>query len=401
MKLDASTPGIALLCDAQGTILKIIQDTLGLAQSTILGRPLPLIVDRASFQKTVSFLDETRSNGTAFDWALNLTVAGEVTILHFAGLLLDDHLLIMATKTNSGMQQLYEELMRINNEQFNMLRQTLRTKNEIQAQTERDSEFYNEISRLNNELINLQRELAQKNAKLEQLNQQKNQFLGMAAHDLRNSLSISLAYSEFLLDDVAATLDEKHLEFIRIIRSSSEFMLGLVDNLLDITALESGKLQLELQPVDLIPVIERNVALNRVLAAKKQADLHFYHQGDDMQAMADVLKLEQVLNNLISNAVKFSMPQHPVEVRLVEGEGQAIISVRDQGQGIPADELDRLFKPFGKTSVRSTAGEKSTGLGLTIVRKIVEAHQGKIWVESDVGKGSTFYFSLPLAENDW
>lgn len=399
MKLDSFTPGIVLLCDAQGTILKIIQDTLGLAQSAILERPLPLIVDRDTFQKSVSFLEETRFSGTAFDWTLNLTIAGEVTILHFAGLLIDDHLLIMAAKTHSAMQHLYEELMRLDDEPFHMLRQARKTKDEFQIQTERDGEHYNEISRLNNELINLHRELAQKNAKLEQLNQQKNQFLGMAAHDLRNSLGINLAYSQFLLDEVATTLDDEHLEFIRIIRSSSEFMLGLVNNLLDITALESGKLQLDLQPVDLISVIERNVALNRVLAAKKQADLHFYHQGDDLQAMADILKLEQVLNNLISNAVKFSMPQHPVEVRLVEGEGQAIVSVRDQGQGIPADELDRLFKPFGKTSVRSTAGEKSTGLGLAIVRKIVEAHHGKIWVESDVGKGSTFYFSLPLVEN--
>ncbi len=112
--------------------------------------------------------------------------------------------------------------------------------------------------------------------------------------------------------------------------------------------------------------------------------------------MADAAKLEQVLNNLITNAVKFSPSQRSVAIRVIEQEGWVITEVQDHGPGIPAAEIDRLFKPFGRTSVQSSNGEKSTGLGLAIARRIIEGHYGKIWVESQVGQGSTFYFSLPL-----
>lgn len=108
-------------------------------------------------------------------------------------------------------------------------------------------------------------------------------------------------------------------------------------------------------------------------------------------------KIEQVLNNLIGNAVKFSHPGRAVHVSITAADGIATVAVRDQGQGMPEADLSKLFKPFSKTSVQSTGGEQSTGLGLAIVRNIVEGHGGRIWVESEVGRGSTFSFTLPLA----
>ncbi len=111
--------------------------------------------------------------------------------------------------------------------------------------------------------------------------------------------------------------------------------------------------------------------------------------------MIDPAKINQVLNNLITNAIKFSSPESAVEVSLTKSGDDAIISVKDQGQGIPAKEIDKLFNPFQRTSVRTTGGEDSTGLGLAIVRKIVVGHKGKVWVESEVGVGSTFYVAIP------
>ena len=111
----------------------------------------------------------------------------------------------------------------------------------------------------------------------------------------------------------------------------------------------------------------------------------------------DAFKIEQVLNNLIQNAVKFSHPDKTIDVRTEKKGGMIVVSVKDEGQGIPADELDKLFLPFQRTSVRSTGGEPSTGLGLAIVKRIVEGHGGKIWVESKPGVGSTFHFSIPAA----
>jgi signal transduction histidine kinase len=134
-----------------------------------------------------------------------------------------------------------------------------------------------------------------------------------------------------------------------------------------------------------------------VLAAKKHIHLTFDAPDSlDLTLEADGPKLEQVLNNLIGNALKFSPPGAGVEVRLVRDGDRAVVSVRDQGPGIPAAEVGKLFRFFQKTSVRSTGGERSSGLGLAIARKIVEGHGGAIWVETEAGRGSTFSFALPL-----
>jgi signal transduction histidine kinase len=114
----------------------------------------------------------------------------------------------------------------------------------------------------------------------------------------------------------------------------------------------------------------------------------------------DVDKIQQVLNNLISNAIKYSHPQTTVQIRATRKQNDVLISVTDSGQGIPKSEFDKLFKAFSKTSVKSTDGENSTGLGLLICRQIVEAHSGKIWLESQVGVGSTFYVLLPIHFNN-
>ena len=136
--------------------------------------------------------------------------------------------------------------------------------------------------------------------------------------------------------------------------------------------------------------------MNRALAARKGVEVQFRSNEIRLEILIDGAKIEQVLNNLITNAVKFSPSGSVIEVLLAKSENNAVIYVRDQGPGIPVAELDNLFKPFQRTSVKATAGEQSTGLGLAIARRIVLGHQGKVWVESEVGKGSTFYVLLPI-----
>ena len=244
-------------------------------------------------------------------------------------------------------------------------------------------------------------EIARKNVELAQLNTLKNQFLGMAAHDLRNPLSVVSAASSFLLDDAGKALPEaKKTDFLRRIKNNGEFMLKLIDDLLDVAKIESGRLDLEPVTGDLCGLIEENLTMNRMLAEKKSIRLDFAPECGLPLFRFDPGKVEQVLNNLISNAVKFSATGTAVTVKASRVDGTVVVSVRDHGQGIPAEELDKLFKPFSKTSVRGTDGEKSTGLGLAICRKIVEGHHGRIWAESEVGKGSVFSFSLPVATDD-
>lgn len=261
----------------------------------------------------------------------------------------------------------------------------------------KDEALFEELSRVNNEFANLQREMAKKNADLAKLNELKNRILGVAAHELRSPLGVILSYAEFLEGHAAQTMDERQREFVTTIRQTSEFMLQMVTNLLDVAAIEAGTLTLDRQPTDLVALTRRNVRLNGVLSSRKGITIEFEAEGSVPEVALDRGKIEQVLNNLISNAVKFSHPDRVIDVSITAADGVATVAVRDQGQGIPAADLSKLFRPFSRTSVRSTAGEQSTGLGLAIVRNIVEGHGGRIWVESEVGRGSTFSFTLPLA----
>ena len=247
------------------------------------------------------------------------------------------------------------------------------------------------------ELAALSRELEDKNALLEETNQQKNQWLGMAAHDLRTPLGVISAYSDFL-QETTDFLAGEQADFLARIKSSSQFMRSLVDDLLDLSQIEAGKLDLNLQSVDLASLVRTNVELNRLLADRKQIELVLRCPESLPASMLDPVKIEQVLSNLIGNAVKFSAAHTAVEIGVDQRGDEVVISVRDQAQGIPEGELATLFEPFTRASTASTGQEKATGLGLAIVRRIVEGHGGKAWVESKVGRGSTFYVTVPLRE---
>jgi two-component system, OmpR family, sensor kinase len=263
------------------------------------------------------------------------------------------------------------------------------------ARRSADEPLFEEFTRLNNELADAQRALAKQNVALVALNEEKNRLLGMAAHDLRNPLGVIMSYAKFLDRMAGARLDAKERQFLAQIEKSSQFMLRLLEDLLDISQIESGKLNLVLAPLDLAALVNNNVALNRVLAGAKQIGIELALPPALPPLQADATKIEQVLNNLISNAVKYSHAGTTLRV-MVDADAQSVtVAVRDQGQGIPEAELAKLFQPFSKTTVKSTAGEKSTGLGLAITRRIVEGHGGRIAVESRVGAGSTFSFSLP------
>ncbi|MBD3306815.1 hypothetical protein GF339_10340 [candidate division KSB3 bacterium] len=391
-----TSSGIVLLCSMEGLIIRVLRDDLGLAAQPLQGRLVTAIAGREDFGKFLNFMVELRAQATTFNWQINVPVAGVITTLNFGGIVMENNLLIFAAKDRNGVMRLYEDLMEINNEQMNELRAIMKEQTHVAKQQEsQDRLYYDELTRLYNQLATLQREIAKKNSELERLNEQKNRFLGMAAHDLRNPLGAIQMYSEFLLEEVADLLGEEHREFLAIIHSSSHFMLEIVEDFLDIAQIESGKLHLNLWPVDLVELVRNTVTLSRAIAAKKHLTIDLEHEADIPVMPLDASKIRQVLNNLISNAMKFSPPNSTITVRLSSEDAQAILAVQDHGPGIPPDEVSTMFEPFARTSVKSSGGEKSSGLGLAIARKIVEGHHGKLWVESTVGQGSTFYVALP------
>jgi signal transduction histidine kinase len=251
---------------------------------------------------------------------------------------------------------------------------------------------------LNNDLNNLTRELNKKNIQLDQLNKLKDQFLGMAAHDLRNPISSIIMFSELVLESDEYEISDELRQILEVIKNSSEFMLRLLEELLDVVKIESGKLQLNLEKIRIGDFLRKNIEINTLLAAKKDIKLMLNIPEQLPEIFIDPVKIEQVVNNLISNAIKYSFNNTTVTVSAFGSGQHVIISVQDQGQGIPKDEMGKLFIPFAKLSVKGTAGEKSTGLGLSIVKRIVTGHLGRIWVESEVGKGSTFHFTLPVKD---
>jgi signal transduction histidine kinase len=390
---DKQAQGLAILCDLQGLIKQVLRDDLHLEKAAP-GQLLVGLVETSSRTKAMNFLTELKSKSAVLDWEMNISTSPGVKVMHFAGGMLADSLLITAGVNEELAERLYEDTIRINNEQTNLLRVVLKDK--AGGSSAASDPMYDEISRLNNELVSMQRKLAIKNAELERLNTLKNQFLGMAAHDLRNPLQNILFYSEFLRDG-AETLNTEQTEFINSIHSQSQYMSGLINDLLDVATIESGKLQLDLQPVDLVNLVKTNLNRNQLIAARKKITLNLEADPIPM-ILLDAAKMEQVLDNLTTNAIKYSPLGSQVYIRLNTSADEIILSVQDEGLGIPHAEMDRLFKPFQRTSVKSTAGEKSTGLGLVIVKRIVVGHGGRIWIESKTGSGSIFYVAIPISK---
>lgn len=388
--------GIALLCDEQGRVQAVIHDSLGLGVRLAPGANLLQLAAAVDAEKARNFLVMLQSRQAAFDWEITVELGGRLEPLHFAGGRIDGGYLVIVARTPDELGGLSEELLRINNEQMNSLRAAFKELSlHVRQGGSADDAMFDELSRVNNELANLQRQMAKANIELARLNEQKNQLLGMAAHDLRNPLGVIMSYAKFLDRIAGVRLDDQERRFLAQIAKSSQFMLRLLEDLLDVSQIESGKLQLNLAPLDLAAAVAGNIELNRMLAGAKNIAIELPPQAAPLWVEADATKIEQVLNNLISNAVKYSPPGTTVGVTLEADAGEVTVRVRDQGQGIPAAELSRLFQPFSKTSVKSTGGEKSTGLGLAITRRIVEGHGGRIGVESRVGEGSRFSFSLP------
>lgn len=257
----------------------------------------------------------------------------------------------------------------------------------------------NQMTRLKIELANAHRQLTKQHADLQRANTEKSHILGMAAHELRNPISGILNASEYLLEDAGRLLHDNDLTLLEAIRSSCRFMLQLINNMLEASTIESGKLRLHRKPTDILLLIEQDLSLNRPLAERRQIGINVIAQDALPLISIDSHKIYQVIDNLVTNAIKFSSPGTKIEIRIhVEGEF-ATISVQDQGPGIPANERRAVFRLFQTARGRNTPNATGTGLGLAIAKRIVEAHGGRLLLDSRVGKGSTFTVALPVSEH--
>ncbi|MBF0178649.1 MAG: hybrid sensor histidine kinase/response regulator [Magnetococcales bacterium] len=233
--------------------------------------------------------------------------------------------------------------------------------------------------------------LSRQKRHLIELNELKNRFLGMAAHDLRNPLNSICGYSDILL--TMPVDNEERTRFIRTIHVVAGQMLGMINDLLDVSVIESGRFALNREPGDLTRLVGQRVELMRFMAEKKQVRILTDLRVTPTLSF-DPDRLAQVVDNLLSNAIKFTPPQSDIHVMTESCDGYVLLRVSDQGPGIPEEERHRLFGAFQKLSVRPTGNEKSTGLGLCIVKKIVDAHAGEITVTNNPDRGACFQLQL-------
>jgi signal transduction histidine kinase len=231
--------------------------------------------------------------------------------------------------------------------------------------------------------------------RLRELDEIKNRLLGMAAHDLRNPINAVNGFAGILLQTAKSALDENQQKMLEYIQLAGWQMNALVSDLLDISVIESGRLELCCQTEDIASLMIERVDMARLMAGEKNIEISI-DRNEPVSANVDRRRIGQVIDNLLTNAIKFSSSDTHVSVGFWSEGDNACFQVRDQGPGIPSTERDKLFLSFQKLTNRPTAGEVSTGLGLAIVKKIVEAHQGRVQVESERGKGTCFRVCLPL-----
>jgi signal transduction histidine kinase/CheY-like chemotaxis protein len=244
-------------------------------------------------------------------------------------------------------------------------------------------------------LLNAQlfRELKQRSAELEVASRHKSEFLASMSHELRTPLNAVLGFSEVLLERMFGDLNERQEEYLRDIHGSGKHLLELLNEILDLSKVEAGRMELEYSTFPLRRVLDSTAAMLRERAAGHGIELRVEVDPDVGEVYADELRLKQVVLNLVTNAVKFTGDGGSVALRATRSGAEVRITVTDTGRGIPREDRERIFESFQQGG-RGPSHEEGTGLGLTLSRRIVELLGGRMWLESEVGVGSTFGFSL-------
>jgi len=236
------------------------------------------------------------------------------------------------------------------------------------------------------------------NKELDQLNQDKNEFLGIVAHDLKNPLGAIQGAAVLIQSDYDELPKEDVIEFANIISTSSQQLFELIKNLLDVNQIESGKMRLSLTELNMLPILQFLVKEYREKASVKGIRLICHCTEPKYDVYVDENSIRQVLDNLISNAVKYSPPGKHIIVSISQNENGVRCEIQDEGPGLSEADQQKLFCKFMRLTAQPTGEEHSTGLGLFIVKKLVEAMKGRVWCESELGQGALFIIELPSRE---
>ena len=231
-------------------------------------------------------------------------------------------------------------------------------------------------------------------AELEEASRHKSEFLANMSHELRTPLNAIIGFSQVLRDEMVGPVNAKQAEYLDDITSSGNHLLSLINDVLDLSKVEAGQIELDVHPFSLREALERGVVMVRERATEDGVSVAFAPDPEVDVVDGDERRIKQVIFNLLSNAVKFTPAGGEVDVSALRVNGEVRVSVADTGPGIAPEDRDRIFEEF-QQSESGLEQKEGTGLGLALSKRFVELHGGRIWVESEVGRGSTFTFALP------
>ncbi len=240
------------------------------------------------------------------------------------------------------------------------------------------------------------REIEEKSRQLEIANKHKSEFLANMSHELRTPLNAIIGFSEVLQEKLFGDINEKQEDYLRDIHASGKHLLGLINDILDLSKVEAGRMELDLSTFDVVPAVSNAMTLVRERAQRHNVTLRMDCDPALGQITADERKVKQILVNLLTNAVKFTPDGGSVDVTARRDPDALRIAVRDTGIGIGPQDHEAVFEEFRQVGRHYTNKQEGTGLGLTLTRRFVELHGGRIWVESELGKGATFTFTIPV-----
>jgi signal transduction histidine kinase len=215
------------------------------------------------------------------------------------------------------------------------------------------------------------------------------------SHELRTPLNAIIGFSQVLKEKMVGEVNEKQAEYLEDILASGNHLLALIDDILDLSKVEAGQVELELAPFSLEEALQRGVVMVRERALRDGVRIALSADPELDAVEGDARRIRQVIFNLLSNAVKFTPAGGTVDVSAAQVNGEVIVSVADTGPGLAPDDHERIFEEFQQTETGVAQGE-GTGLGLALSKQLVELHGGRIWVDSELGRGSTFAFTLPV-----
>jgi signal transduction histidine kinase len=243
------------------------------------------------------------------------------------------------------------------------------------------------------------REIEEKSRQLEVASQHKSEFLANMSHELRTPLNAIIGFSEVLSEKMFGELNEKQEEYSKDIHASGQHLLSLINDILDLSKIEAGRMELELSDFHLPTALDSALTLIRERAGRRSIALHLSVDERLGQIQADERKVRQVVLNLLSNSIKFTPEGGRIEVRAAPKDGAVEVSVSDTGVGIAPEDQEAVFEEFRQVGTADKKAE-GTGLGLTLCRKFVELHGGRIWLKSELGAGSTFTFTIPVRRGE-